>query len=54
MQISDLVKDGFTGKMGIIVKSKQRVIKPLTLVYVEWLSDDHSGWVSAMNLRRVQ
>ena len=54
MQIGDLVKYHFTGKVGIIVKSKQRAIRPLTLLYVEWLNDDHNGWVSAMNLRVVQ
>ena len=57
MKIGDLVKYHFTGKVGIIVKSKQPMAlsgKPLTLVYVEWLNGDHNGWVSAMNLRRVQ
>ena len=53
MQVGDLVKYRFAEKIGIIVKSKQHVVKPLTLVYVEWLNGDHNGWVSAMNLRRV-
>ena len=53
MKIGDLVKYRFVEKIGIIIKSKQHVVKPLTLVYVEWLGDDDNGWVSAMNLRRV-
>jgi hypothetical protein len=56
MKIGDLVKYHFTGKVGIIVKSKQPRLyesKSLTLFYVEWLNDDHNGWISAMNLRRV-
>ena len=56
MKVGDLVKYHFTGKLGIIVKSKQprSYGKPLTLLYVEWLNDDHNGWVTAMNLRVVQ
>ena len=54
MKIGDLVKYHFTGKVGIIVKSKQHVVRPLTLLYVEWLDDDYDGWISAMNLRVVQ
>ena len=53
MKIGDLVKYRFVEKIGIIIKSKQHVVKPLTLVYVEWFDDDDNGWVSAMNLRRV-
>jgi hypothetical protein len=49
-KIGDLVKYRFTGKMGIIVKSKQHVVRPLTLLYVEWFNDDNNGWISAMNL----
>ena len=52
-KIGDLVKYRFTGKMGIIVKSKHHVIKPLTMLYVEWFNQE-AAWITAMNLRRVQ
>ena len=52
-KIGDLVKYRFTGKMGIIVKSKQHTVRPLTLLYVEWFNDDHNGWISAMNLEVI-
>ena len=53
MKIGDLVKYRSSGKVGIIVKSQQHRVLPLTLLYVEWLNDDDNGWVTAMNLRRV-
>ena len=52
-KIGDLVKYRFTGKMGIIVKSKQHTVRPLTLLYVEWFNDYHNGWISAMNLEVI-
>ena len=52
MKIGDLVKYRFTGKMGIIVKSKQHVVRPLTLLYVEWFNDA-GEWLSAMNLEVI-
>jgi hypothetical protein len=53
MQVGDLVKYRFTGKMGIIVKSKQHVLRPLTLLYVEWINNEDNGWISAMNLEVI-
>ena len=53
MQIGDLVKYRFTEKLGIIVKSKQHTIRPLTLLYVEWVNNQDNGWISAMNLEVI-
>ena len=53
MQVGDLVKYRFTGKVGIIVKSKQHHLRPLTLLYVEWISNEDNGGISAMNLEVV-
>ena len=50
MQVGDLVKYRFTGKIGIIVKSQTYRVKPLTLLYVEWVNNENNGWISAMNL----
>ena len=52
-KIGDLVKCRFTAKVGIIVKSKHHVIKPLSMLYVEWLNQE-AAWITATNLRRVQ
>lgn len=53
MKIGDLVKYRFTEKLGIIVKSKQYTIRPLTLLYIEWVNDEDNGWISAMNLEVI-
>lgn len=53
MKVGDLVKYHFTGKIGIIVKKQAYRVKPLTLLYVEWVNNEDNGWVSAMNLRKV-
>ena len=53
MQVGDLVRYRFTGKIGIIVKSKQYTVRPLTLLYVEWVNNENNGWISAMNLEVI-
>ena len=52
-EIGDLVKCGFTGRLGIVVKSRHPVIKSLTMLYVEWFNQE-AAWITAMNLRIVQ
>ena len=51
-KIGDLVKYRSSGKMGIIVKSQQHRVLPLTLLYVEWLNEA-GEWISAMNLEVI-
>ena len=53
MNIGDLVKSRFSEKIGIIVKSNSPVIRPLTLLYVEWINNEDNGWISAMNLEVI-
>ena len=57
MKIGDLVRYRFpsvdTGNIGIIVKSRHHVIKPLTLLYIEWVNNEDNGWISAMNLEVI-
>ena len=53
MKVGDLVRYRFTGKIGIIVKSKQYAVRPLTLLYVEWVNNEDNGWISAMNLEVI-
>ena len=53
MKIGDLVKSRFTEQMGIIVKSKHYTIRPLTLLYIEWVDNEDNGWISAMNLEVI-
>ena len=52
VEIGDLVKCCFTGKVGIVVKSGHPVSKSLTMLYVEWLNQE-AAWITAMNLREV-
>ena len=51
MQVGDLVRYRFTGKIGIIVK--QKIKFQSTLLYVEWINNEDNGWISAMNLEVV-
>lgn len=54
VEIGDLVRCHFTGKVGITVRKTPSWVptKPLTRFYVEWFSNE-ATWVSAMNLREV-
>ena len=51
-KIGDLVKCGFTGRLGIVVKSKHPVIRSLTMLYVEWANQE-AAWITAMNLKAI-
>ena len=51
-QVGDLVRKQSGKELGIVIKSKQHVLTPLTLLYVEWFNGE-ATWVSAMNLRRM-
>ena len=53
MKIGDLVKSRSSEKVGIIVKSRHHAIKPLTLLYIEWVDNEDNGWLSAMNLEVI-
>jgi hypothetical protein len=53
MKVGDLVKYRFTEKLGIIVKSKHHTVRPLTLLYIEWVNGEDNGWISAMNLEVI-
>ena len=51
-KIGDLVKCEFTGRLGIVVKSRHPVIKSLTMLYVEWVNQE-AAWITAMNLKAI-
>jgi hypothetical protein len=51
-KIGDLVKCGFTGRLGIVVKSKHPTIRSLTMLYIEWVNQE-AAWITAMNLKVI-